>query len=110
MHENRALLFSNLNIKQVIHFLWQVIQFLRCFIERLPLLLGSFRQFLFIVVSCTAENVICDSVNGWLCLFQVITQTMMAELPVLAAILSRLFETSKYVVVEELLISHWSNF
>lgn len=34
----------------------------------------------------------------------------MAELPVLAAILSRLFETSKYVVVEELLISHWSNF
>ena len=34
----------------------------------------------------------------------------MAELPVLAAILSRLFETSKYVVVVELLISHWSNF
>ena len=47
--------------------------------------------------------------TSFICIFQVITQAMMAELPVLAAILSRLFETSKYDIISYCLVVCFSS-
>ena len=63
---------------------------------------------------CTCSPMILCSSNlhrdtSFICVFQVITQAMMAELPVLAAILSRLFETSKYDIISYCLVVCFSS-